>query len=96
MLNFLEKLDKRWFHRAFVYSGSVTELKKGIDFRYRFAQDTSDKEAPKITAATYSARCYELADDVEEESFPWTDEGVEALKAWVQARYDAYVQRIAE
>ena len=32
-----------------------------------------------------------LAQDVEEETFPWTDEGVEALKAWYQSQYEKFL-----
>ncbi len=70
----------QWFRRAHVYTGSIG------DFRYRFAQ--VGEEALK--ASVYSRVCYELADDVEEETFPWTDEGVKALQAWVQGKYEAF------
>ena len=43
-----------------------------------------------IHAAVYSQLCYELAADVAEQDFPWDDDGVEALKAWLQSRYEAY------
>ena len=31
-------MDERWFHRAFVYTGSVTDREKNLDFRYRYEQ----------------------------------------------------------
>ena len=69
-------MDERWFHRAFVYTGSVTDREKNLDFRYRYEQVKGD-DGDALKASTYSDLCYELAQDVEEETFPWTDEGVE-------------------
>ena len=71
----------RWFKRAFVYTGSIGE------FRYRFA---TDKDAGLLHAAVYSQLCYELARDVEEQDFPWDDDGVQQLQGWLQSHYDAY------
>ena len=76
------QLTVTWFRRAFVYTGSIGE------FRYRFACNEKEK---LIHAAVYSNLCYELAQDVEEETFPWTDEGVEALKAWYQSQYEKFL-----
>ena len=28
---------------------------------------------------------------MEEKTFPWTDEGVEALKAWYQSQYEKFL-----
>ena len=33
---------------------------------------------------------YELARDIEEQDFPWDDDGVKQLQSWLQSRYDAY------
>ena len=68
-------MDERWFHRA---------------FRYRYEQVKGD-DGDALKASTYSDLCYELAQDVEEETFPWTDEGVEALKAWYQSQYEKFL-----
>lgn len=76
-------LTPRWFKRAFVYTGSIG------DFRYRFAH--SDQET--LHAAVYTVYCYEVAKDVVEQDFPWTDEGVEALKNWLQGQYEAFLAR---
>ena len=40
-------MDERWFHRAFVYTGSVTDREKNLDFRYRYEQvkDTQDRKS---------------------------------------------------
>ena len=75
------QLTVRWFFRAFNYTGSIG------DFRYRFLHD--DKT---IHAAVYSVYCYEVAKDVLEQDFPWTDEGVADLKNWLQAHYEAFLQ----
>ena len=83
-------MDERWFHRAFVYTGSVTDREKNLDFRYRYEQVKGD-DGDALKASTYSDLCYELAPDVEEETFPWTDEGVEALKAWYQSQYEKFL-----
>ena len=40
--------------------------------------------------AVYSNVCYELAHDKEERDFTWDEAGVEALKAWLQEKYEAY------
>ncbi len=90
MLKCFEEMTVRWFHRAFVYTGSVTE--RGVDFRYRYEQVKTDGGA-ELRASTYSARCYERADDVEEKLFPWTEEGVAALREWYQAQYESYAAR---
>ena len=73
----------QWFKRAYVYTGSIG------DFRYRFAHD----DETTLHAAVYSKVCYELADDVVSQDFPWTDEGVKALQAWVQAQYEAFMAK---
>ncbi|MBE6989573.1 MAG: hypothetical protein E7426_02360 [Ruminococcaceae bacterium] len=76
-----EILTPRWFYRAYVYTGSIG------DFRYRFAH--SDYET--LHVSVYSRVCYELADDVTERDFPWTEEGVAQLKDWVQERYESFL-----
>ena len=80
------ELTPRWFKRAFVYTGSIEE------FRYRFR---TDKDAGVLHAAVYSDLCYELAQDVVEQDFPWDDDGVTLLKDWLQSRYEDYCARHA-
>ena len=82
-----EQLTPRWFHRAHVYVGSIGPCFH--DFRYRFAQDP---KAGTITASVYSEKCFELAEDVETREFPWTDEGVEELKQWLDAAYCTWLE----
>ncbi len=83
-----QQLTPRWFHRAHVYVGSIGPCFH--DFRYRFAQD--DK-AQTITASTYTDKCFELAQDVETREFPWTEEGVEELKLWLDEKYRQWESR---
>ena len=73
----------QWFKRAHIYTGSIG------DFRYRFAQQGEEA----LKASVYSKVCYEVADDVEEETFPWTEEGVKALQQWVQGKYEAFAAK---
>ena len=49
-----------------------------------------EKDRSAIHTAVYTKLCYEAATDVCERSFPWTDEGVEQLKAWMQSAYDTF------
>lgn len=76
-----EVLTPKWFNRANVYTGSIG------DFRYRFATDKKEK---RLHAAVYTVYCYEVANDVQEAEFPWDEEGVVALKQWMQEKYDAF------
>ena len=76
-----EELTPHWFKRANVYTGSIG------DFRYRFA---CDKKENVLHAAVYTVYCYEVATGVAEESFPWNEDGVSALKAWLQVKYEAF------
>jgi hypothetical protein len=85
MLPAFEKMNPNWFNRAYVYTGSVDNV-----FRYRIAQIETEDKKTLLQAATYSELCYELATDVETAEFPWDDAGVDALKAWLQTRYEAF------
>ena len=82
-----EQLTPDWLKRAFVYTGSVGPAFH--DFRFRLAQDAKEQV---IHAAAYSKVCYELAGDREERDFPWDEEGVEALKNWLEQKYEAFEQ----
>ena len=77
------QLTLQWFKRAFNYTGSIG------DFRYRYLME---KDRSAIHTAVYTRLCYEAATDVCERSFPWTDEGVEALKAWMQSAYEMFME----
>ena len=76
-------LDMQFFTRASVYPGSVGT------FRYRF-QRTGwlDKADSTIQVWVYENVCFEQAQDVETETFPWTEEGVEAIRNWLQEKLE--------
>jgi len=76
-------LNMQFFTRASVYPGSIGT------FRYRF-QRTGwlNKEDSTIQAWVYENVCFEQAQDVETETFPWTEEGVEALKSWLEEKLE--------
>ena len=58
--------------------------------RFRLEQD---KDAKLIHAAVYTKVCYELADDIVREDFPWDEPGIEAMKVWLQERYEEFAAR---
>ena len=64
------QLTPRWFKRAFVYTGNID------DFRYRFEMD---KDNGLLHTAVYTVYCFEVAKDVQQQDFPWDDQGVEQL-----------------
>ena len=74
-------LTPRWFKRAFVYTGSIG------DFRYRFA---TDKDKNEISASAYTVYCFEVATDVQTKIFSWDDDGVDALKQWIDGQYQSF------
>lgn len=80
------QLTPRWFKRAFVYTGNID------DFRYRFEMD---KDNGLLHTAVYTVYCFEVAKDVQQQDFPWDDQGVEQLKAWLQERYEHYTREEA-
>lgn len=69
-------LNAEFFKRAAVFPGSVGS------FRYRF-QTEGRRDEGRIQAWVYENVCFELAKDAETETFPWTEEGVAALKDWL-------------
>lgn len=69
-------LNMQFFTKASVYPGSLGA------FRYRF-QRTGWLETGSIQAWVYENTSFELAQDVETGTFPWTEEGVEALRKWL-------------
>lgn len=81
--NFSE-LTPQWFKRAFNYTGSIQ------DFRYRFIQV---KDPRSIEVSVYTKFCYEVASDIQTETFPWDDDGIEALKQWIQGKYEEYLEK---
>lgn len=69
-------LDVAFFTKAAVYPGSLGT------FRYRFQREGWTGSG-RIQAWVYGNTSFELAEDVETETFPWTEEGVAALRAWL-------------
>ena len=72
-------LTPEFFTRASVYPGSLGT------FRYRFQQNGRVGEG-QLQAWVYENICFELAKDVETETFPWTEEGVAALRVWLDQK----------
>ena len=85
MQEIFSQMTTGWFHRDYVYTGSVGQL-----FRFRYEQGKTEEGEPLLHAAVYSRVCYEKAEDVERRDFPWDEEGVEALKNWYEERYEQF------
>ena len=68
-------LNLQFFTKASVYPGSIGT------FRYRF-QRTGWMNDGTIQVWVYENISFELAQDVETETFPWTEEGVEASEPY--------------
>ena len=72
-------LNMSFFTKALVYPGSLGT------FRYRF-QRTGWMGDGSIQVWVYENTSFELAQDVETETFLWTEEGVEQVRAWLEQR----------
>lgn len=72
-------LNMEFFTRASVFPGSAGT------FRYRF-QRTGWMGSGSIQAWVYENICFELAQQIETETFPWTEEGVAGVKAWLEEK----------
>lgn len=72
-------LTLQFFTKAEVYPGSLGT------FRYRF-QRSGWMNDGVIQVWVYENISFELAQDVETESFPWTDEGVAQIKSWLDQK----------
>ncbi len=74
-------LDVSFFTKASVFPGSLGT------FRYRFQRTGwPGKPDSTIQVWVYENTCFELAKDVETETFPWTEDGVEELKEWLEEK----------
>ena len=74
-----EFLDMNFFTRASVFPGSLGT------FRYRFKRTGwLNKPESEIQVWVYENTSFELAQEIETETFPWTEEGVEQIKAWLE------------
>ena len=72
-------LNMSFFTKASVYPGSLGT------FRYRF-QRTGWMADGSIQVWVYENTSFELAQDVETETFLWTEEGVEQVRAWLEQK----------
>ena len=74
-------LDMNFFTRADIFPGSVGA------FRYRFQRSGwLGKEGSAIQVWVYENISFELAQDEETETFPWTEEGVDQIKNWLRLK----------
>jgi len=74
--NQFDFLTMDFFTRAEIYPGSLGA------FRYRFQREGRMDDGA-LQAWVYENVCFELAKNVETETFPWTEEGISALKDWL-------------
>ena len=72
-------LNSGFFTKAEVYPGSLGT------FRYRFKRE-GWTGGGKIQAWVYENTSFELAKDIETETFDWTEEGVAALRDWLDRK----------
>ena len=70
-LNFLKKSE--------IFPGSLGT------FRYRF-QRTGKVNDGTVQAWVYENICFEKAQHIETETFPWTEEGMASLRSWLNER----------
>ena len=83
MKDHFDFLDMNFFTRAAVFPGSLGT------FRYRFQRSGwLNKPDSTVQVWVYENTCFELAQDVETETFPWTEEGVEAIKTWLEQKLE--------
>ena len=77
-----DHLNMSFFTKASVYPGSIGT------FRYRFQREGWTDGKGVLTAWVYENTSFELAKDVESETFPWTEEGVADLHKWLNQKYE--------
>ena len=74
-------LDMNFFTRASVFPGSLGT------FRYRFKRTGwLNKPESEIQAWVYENTSFELAQEIETITVPWSEEGIETLKAWLEQK----------
>ena len=69
-----DHLNVAFFTKAAIYPGSIGT------FRYRFQREGWTDGKGTLTVWVYENTSFELAKDVESQTFPWTEEGVEQVK----------------
>ena len=62
--------------RAPVFPGSVGT------FRYRLVRSGKENEGP-IEASVYENICFEKAQNIETQTFPWSEDGMAQIRAWL-------------
>ena len=75
-----DHLNVAFFTKASIYPGSIGT------FRYRFQREGWTDGKGTLTVWVYENTSFELAKDVESQTFPWTEEGVEQVKAWLEEK----------
>ena len=73
-LNFLKKSE--------IFPGSLGT------FRYRFQREGWTDGKGVLTVWVYENTSFELAKDVESQTFPWTEEGVDQIKVWLEQKLE--------
>ena len=69
-------LNLQFFTKAAVYPGSIGT----------FRQSNIHRQTAELQVWVYENISFELAQDVETETFPWTEEGVTAIKVWLDEK----------
>lgn len=75
------ELTMNFFQKAEIFPGNVGK------FRFRFKR-TGKMGSGELHFWVYEDICFELAQNIEEADFPWTEEGVTALHAWLNQKYE--------
>ena len=79
-----DHLNVAFFTKAAIYPGSIGT------FRYRFQREGWTDGKGILTVWVYENTSFELAKDVESQTFPWTEEGVEQIKVWLEQKLEEY------
>ena len=77
-----DHLNVAFFTKAAIYPGSIGT------FRYRFQREGWTDGKGVLTVWVYENTSFELAKDVESQTFPWTEEGVEQVKVWLEQKLE--------
>ena len=77
-----DHLNVAFFTKAAIYPGSIGT------FRYRFQREGWTDGKGVLTVWVYENTSFELAKDVESQTFPWTEEGVEQIKVWLEQKLE--------
>ena len=71
-----DHLNVAFFTKASIYPGSIGT------FRYRFQREGWTDGKGTLTVWVYENTSFELAKDVESQTFPWTEQ----VKAWLEEK----------